>query len=318
MPTKLAVREMLPPKRLIWASRYSRSNISRASRSARPAKAPPSIPPLPLPPLPFDTSPAGSPRARSGRVGPRISARSSVLRSWRTLPGQRMVWSCASASGESAAAAGPALVQLARKWRASAGCPRAAPRAPGPRSGPRRGGGRARCGTALGDLAREVAGGGEITRTSTRTVLAPPDPLERLVDEHAQDLGLGAGRHVGDLVEEEDAAMARSKRPGSIPPARLAAEQHLLHRVGRDRGRVDHDEGSGGARAVAVDVARRDLLAAARRPLQHHAAVRAGDLVELRAQRAEGGLAPSMVKPRSRGRGAAAFSRRRRRSRARG
>src|SRR6476646_7763948 len=33
MPTNSAVREMLPPKRLIWASRYSRSKISRASRS---------------------------------------------------------------------------------------------------------------------------------------------------------------------------------------------------------------------------------------------------------------------------------------------
>ena len=35
MPTKAAVREMLPPKRVTWASRYSRSNTSRASRSGR-------------------------------------------------------------------------------------------------------------------------------------------------------------------------------------------------------------------------------------------------------------------------------------------
>ena len=33
MPTNSAVREMLPPKRLIWARRYSRSNASRASRN---------------------------------------------------------------------------------------------------------------------------------------------------------------------------------------------------------------------------------------------------------------------------------------------
>ena len=33
MPMNAAVREMLPPKRLICASRYSRSKISRASRS---------------------------------------------------------------------------------------------------------------------------------------------------------------------------------------------------------------------------------------------------------------------------------------------
>ena len=35
MPMKAAVREMLPPKRMIWAFRYSRSNTSRASRSGR-------------------------------------------------------------------------------------------------------------------------------------------------------------------------------------------------------------------------------------------------------------------------------------------
>ena len=35
MPMKAAVREMLPPKRMIWALRYSRSNTSRASRSGR-------------------------------------------------------------------------------------------------------------------------------------------------------------------------------------------------------------------------------------------------------------------------------------------
>ena len=35
MPTNSAVREILPPKRLICATRYSRSNISRASRSGR-------------------------------------------------------------------------------------------------------------------------------------------------------------------------------------------------------------------------------------------------------------------------------------------
>src|SRR5208282_1226068 len=33
MPMNAAVREILPPKRMIWASRYSRSNSSRASRS---------------------------------------------------------------------------------------------------------------------------------------------------------------------------------------------------------------------------------------------------------------------------------------------
>jgi len=41
MPTKVAVREMLPPKRVTWASRYSRSKTSRASRSGSCMISPP-------------------------------------------------------------------------------------------------------------------------------------------------------------------------------------------------------------------------------------------------------------------------------------
>src|SRR5215472_8942877 len=44
MPTNSAVREILPPKRLICASRYSRSNTSRASRSARLMRCSPPLP----------------------------------------------------------------------------------------------------------------------------------------------------------------------------------------------------------------------------------------------------------------------------------
>src|SRR5271166_3710545 len=35
MPTNAAVREILPPKRVTWAIKYSRSKTSRASRSGR-------------------------------------------------------------------------------------------------------------------------------------------------------------------------------------------------------------------------------------------------------------------------------------------
>ena len=41
MPMKAAVREILPPKRVTWASRYSRSNTSRASRKGRLMISPP-------------------------------------------------------------------------------------------------------------------------------------------------------------------------------------------------------------------------------------------------------------------------------------
>ena len=44
MPTNSAVREMLPPKRLICATRYSRSNTSRASRSGSPMSCSPPLP----------------------------------------------------------------------------------------------------------------------------------------------------------------------------------------------------------------------------------------------------------------------------------
>ncbi len=89
MPTKAAVREMLPPKRVTCASRYSRSNISRASRSGRLMIS------LPLSHLTTDGAiaviSAGSMSARTGSVaspGAMISSQSTTLRNWRTLPGQ--------------------------------------------------------------------------------------------------------------------------------------------------------------------------------------------------------------------------------------
>src|SRR3954469_21069760 len=45
MPTNSAVREMLPPNRLICATRYSRSNTSRASRNGKPINCSPPLPP---------------------------------------------------------------------------------------------------------------------------------------------------------------------------------------------------------------------------------------------------------------------------------
>src|SRR6478735_6281963 len=43
MPTNSAVREMLPPNRLIWATRYSRSKTSRASRKGSPMRCSPQL-----------------------------------------------------------------------------------------------------------------------------------------------------------------------------------------------------------------------------------------------------------------------------------
>src|SRR5579863_3317089 len=88
MPTNAAVREMLPPKRVTWAMRYSRSNISRASRNGRPMSSPP---------LSHLTTAGATVVISGGRLSARIGSRASpgvmistqsmTLRSWRTLPG---------------------------------------------------------------------------------------------------------------------------------------------------------------------------------------------------------------------------------------
>ena len=53
----------------------------------------------------------------------------------------------------------------------------------------------------------------EMIRTSTWTRADAADALEILVDQHAQDLGLGLERHVGDFVEIERAAVRLFERP---------------------------------------------------------------------------------------------------------
>ena len=44
MPTNSAVREIFPPNRLTWASKYSRSKISRASRKGSDIRCSPPAP----------------------------------------------------------------------------------------------------------------------------------------------------------------------------------------------------------------------------------------------------------------------------------
>src|SRR2546423_6411825 len=98
MPTNSAVREMLPPKRLICASRYSRSKISRASRSGSDIKC--SAPPLTGSGT-FEPISSGSMLAvmmPSGSPPDRIISRSMLFLSSRTLPGQSCACSTATAS----------------------------------------------------------------------------------------------------------------------------------------------------------------------------------------------------------------------------
>src|SRR5271165_5900474 len=84
MPTNSAVREMLPPNRLIWARRYSRSNASRASRSGIPISVSPPFPAGMLGTI--EPTSCGSMLAEmtaSGSPPARIISRSTLLRSWR-------------------------------------------------------------------------------------------------------------------------------------------------------------------------------------------------------------------------------------------
>jgi hypothetical protein len=82
-----------------------------------------------------------------------------------------------------------------------------------------------------------------------------------LVGQHAQDLGLGRLRHVGDLVEEQCAAMRLLEEPRTAGVFAVDAEQLLLDPFGSHHSRGNDDERPVRARAPLVDGARRDFLA---------------------------------------------------------
>ena len=87
-------------------------------------------------------------------------------------------------------------------------------------------------------------------RTSTLTLVVPPGPLERLIDQHPQNLVLGLARHVADFVDEQRAAMGFFQRAGLallLAIGLLDAEQLDFHALRRDRRGVDDDERSFGA-----------------------------------------------------------------------
>ena len=87
-------------------------------------------------------------------------------------------------------------------------------------------------------------------RTSTLTLVVPPGALERLIDQHPQDLVLGFARHVADFIDEERAAMRFFQRPRLALVLAIGlfdAEQLDFHALRRDRRGVDDDERSFGA-----------------------------------------------------------------------
>ena len=98
--------------------------------------------------------------------------------------------------------------------------------------------------------------------------LVAADPLERLLLQQPQDLGLERQRHVADLVEEERAAVALLELADPPPLGAgegtlLVAEQLALQQGLGDGGAVDGQERRLGPGAVLVDGARDQLLAGA-------------------------------------------------------
>ena len=72
--------------------------------------------------------------------------------------------------------------------------------------------------------------------------------------EHAQELGLGGGRQIADLVQKQRAAAGGFERPlprggGTGERAALVAEQLAFHQLVRQRRAIERDEWALGAGA---------------------------------------------------------------------
>ncbi|MNF75520.1 hypothetical protein D3C84_575880 [compost metagenome] len=117
-------------------------------------------------------------------------------------------------------------------------------------------------------FAGEVAvGGGEHADIQVDRP-ARAHPLHFALLQNAQQLGLQAQGHFGNLVEQDGAAvgqfeLARRAGDGAGEGALLMAEQGGLQHVVRDGRAVDGDEGAAGAGRLLVDVLRQYLLASA-------------------------------------------------------
>ena len=104
------------------------------------------------------------------------------------------------------------------------------------------------------------------------------DALDLPLLQHAQQLGLQRERHLGDLVEQQRAALGlfelagmRGVRAGER--ALLVAKQHGFEHVLGDRRAIDRDEVALRARTRAMDDAREHFLAGARLADDQHRAV---------------------------------------------
>ena len=106
-------------------------------------------------------------------------------------------------------------------------------------------------------------------RTSARELVVAADAHEAARLEHAQQVHLHVGRHLGDLVEEQRAAVGALEAAAVLPRragerALLVAEQLGLDQVRRDGAAVDGDERAAAALAAIVDRPGDELLARSR------------------------------------------------------
>ncbi len=97
------------------------------------------------------------------------------------------------------------------------------------------------------DLVLEVAVGGRDHTHVDTDISQPTDPLERLLFQKPQQLGLQRRRHLPDFVEEDRAAVGRFEQPALLlagvgEGAALVPEQLAFEQLLRERRAGDVDE----------------------------------------------------------------------------
>ncbi len=101
------------------------------------------------------------------------------------------------------------------------------------------------------------------------------DPVELAIGQHAQQAGLGVGRHVADLIEEQGAAVGLLEAAAALigrtgEGTFLVTEQLGFHQVLGNRRHVQRNERRCRAWAVAVQRMGHQLLAGTRFAIDQH------------------------------------------------
>ena len=138
---------------------------------------------------------------------------------------------------------------------------------------------------ALADQGCQVAVGGRDHAYVDRRRLGGAEPPDLAALERAQQLDLQGGRHLGDLVQEQRAAVGFLEQaglgdggPGEGAPH--VAEQLRLQQRLRHRAAVHRHERTGRSRAGVVDGLGDDLLAGAGLALDQQGGVGGGDALD--------------------------------------